>query len=132
MRHGEPGRCCHAGKVDQAHEESEHITAHDAEEDGDDGQETFKGNGTDDGNGQGKHGNSHVVHIYLVSGETGHSCSRRRQFQADDGDDGAHSGRREDHVDPLGAGYFNNEGKENEQEAEDDEASLGIRVRMAG
>ena len=70
------------------------------------------------------------MYINFVPYKACHGSSRGRQLQSDDGNDGPHRRRREDEVNPFGSQHFNNEGKQDEQQAENDEPRLGVRVRM--
>ena len=128
MRHLEPGSFDDRSKIHHAHEEGEHIAADDAEQDGDDGQKSSEGHGTDDGDDKREHGHQHVVHVDVFSREAGHGCGGGSKFKTDDGDDGPHGRGREDDVYPLGPHGLDEQGKENEQKAEHDEARLSRGV----
>lgn len=132
MRQGEPGSLDDGCQVDHAQKESEDVAADDADENRNDGQEAAEGDGAEDGHGQGEEGDDDVIQNDVVSRQARHGSGRRSQFQADDGDDGTHGRGRENQVDPAGADHLDEKGEQNEQQAEDDKARLGVRIGVGG
>ena len=115
MRYLEPRSVNYRLEVDDTHDSSKNITADNAEKNRDDAHEAAEGNRADNADRQCEHRNSHVDHINVITGQTCHVSCNRCQLQTDNSDDCAHCCRREDDINPFGAGYFNNEGKENER-----------------
>lgn len=132
MRHLKPRCVINRLEVDHAHEGSKDIAADYAEENRNDAHEATEGNGADDTDSQREHGNGDVRHVDVVAGEAGHIGSDRGKLQTDYGDDGAHSSRREDNINPFCADLVDDEGEEHEQQAEDDEAGLCMVIAGGG
>ena len=132
MRHLEPRCVINRLEVDHAHEGSKDIAADYAEENRNDAHEAAEGNGADDADSQRKHGNRDAGGVDVVAGEAGHIGSNRCKLQADYGNDGAHSSRREDDINPFCADLVDDEGEEHEQQAKDDEAGLCMVIAGGG
>ena len=133
-RKGEPGHFLDMGPIDDAHEKRQDIAGNDADEDGDGADEAPAEDGGQDSDDQGERRNDHgrfIGHALDFAHITGHIHGQRRQFQADDGYDGAHGSRREEDIDPLGADLVDNGRQDHEGQAEDDEAPLGVAIGHA-
>ena len=133
-RKGEPGHFLDVRPVDDAHEEGQDVACDDADEDRDDADEAPAEDAGQDGDDKGKGGNDHgrfIAHALDFAHIAGHVHGQRRQFQTDDGYDGAHSGRREEDINPFRADFVDDGRQDHEGEAEDDEAPLGVAVAHA-
>ena len=126
LRNGKPGRIDHRGHIHHTQEKGQDIAADHPEQDGDNCHKALEGNRTDDGDQQRKYRDHHIVHFNFIPYKPGHGSSRRRQFQPYDGNNGPHSGRRENKVDPFRAHHLYNEREQDEQQTEYNETGLGV------
>lgn len=100
---GKPFFRGYIGKIDDAHDDGEDISGDDADEDRNNGNKSAAQHGGENGDDECKHGNrdSHgICHPLCFSGEARHAHGEGGKLQSDNGDDGAHGGRGEQHINP--------------------------------
>lgn len=100
---GKPFFRGYIGKIDDAHDDGKDISRDDADKNRNNGNKSAAQYSGENGDDEGKHGNhdSHgICHTLCFSEEARHAHGKRGKLQADNGDDGAHSGGREQHINP--------------------------------
>ena len=125
-RQGKPVRLGDRRSVDNAHHERERVADQHADQNRDNGHKTAKQHRTEDRHRQRHHRNNDgfaVRRLSVSRQQASHIGSDARQFEADNRDNGPHSRRREHHVQPAGAGFFDNKGDDAEQSAAHNEAT---------
>ena len=128
----EPRRALDEAPVDDARAGRDDVAGNNADEDGDDGKEAFERDGGDNRDGERREGDEDGSLIRFLSRESRHAGSRRHELETDDGDDGAHRGRREDDVDPARADRADQQPDGAEDDADDDEATERCFVAVLG
>ena len=122
-RQSEPRCAFDERPVDDAAERGDDVAADDADEDRDDGEEALEGDGGEDRDGERCERDEYRRAVRLVAREAGHARGRRHELEADDGDDGAHRGGREDDINPARARGAHEQADEAEDDADADEAA---------
>lgn len=126
-----PGHFFHMVEIHYPHEDGKDVAGNDADEDGDDGNETPSQHRSQDGHHQSKHGNGDGRgrrHTLGFADKAGHGHGQGRQLQPDDGHNGPHGSRREEHVNPVHPCLLHQKGQENKAETEGNESSLGVGI----
>lgn len=129
-----PGHFLHMVEIHHPHEHGKDIARNDADEDGDDRNETPSQHRSQDGHNEGKHGNGDGRgrrHALGITDKSRHGHGQRRQLQPDDGHNGTHGSRREQHINPVHPRLLHQKGQENEAEPEGNESPLGIGIGHA-
>ena len=109
-------------EVDEAESHRREVADDDRDKDRDDGEELAEDDVAEDGDAEGdeRDGDDACVHRDSRGGEEAcHAGGGTGEVEADEGDDRAHRGGREDDVDPAGARELDDEGDDDEADADD-------------
>ena len=129
-----PSRGRNAFKGDNAETIGNGVTAHHADEDGNDADKALPQEGRKDGDDERCRRNLHgldVRHALYRIHKACHVHGHRCKFKADDGDNGPHGSRRKEYINPLGPDFLHKKAHKDETEPKSNEASLRVPVRKA-
>ena len=130
-RQGKPGGFFDETPVYETADGCEDIAADNAQENRDDSEEAADGyRGKYRDGKRGKRDENRRTVSRFIARETGHRSSRRHELKADDGDDGAHCGRREDDINPFGANGADNQADKAEDDTDGDKTAKGSFIAV--
>ena len=126
---GKPERRFHTSQIHHATDCSDDITAHNTQQNGDNSQKATAGDRREYRNRQSSQRYENCGAVTFAR-NTGHISGGGHELQTDNGDDGAHGGRREQYVNPMRSHSFDNQADKAEDNADSDKAAQGCLIAV--